>query len=364
MNAASLFDPVRIGDLTLPQRVVMAPLTRNRSPGQVPTPLVADYYAQRADPEHGAALVMTEATPVSPMGHGYIDTPGLHNPEQVRAWQQVTRAVHARGGRIAVQLWHVGRISHSSLLPGGAAPESSTARASGGRTLIASGMAECSTPRALLTDEVTGVVDDFRRSAELAMEAGFDFVEVHAANGYLIEQFLRDSINDRTDRYGGTPANRIRFFTEVMQAVAGAAGAPRTGVRISPVTPANGAGADSDAQALYGAALASIAHLGIAFVEVVEGATGGARDIAPFDYAALRKEFAGCWIANNGYTRELALDAVAQGRADMVSFGRPFIANPDLTRRMRQGAPWAVPDRNTFYRGGAPGYTDYPTLEA
>jgi N-ethylmaleimide reductase len=362
MNTPTLFDPVRVGGITLPHRVVMAPLTRNRAPGQIPTALTAEYYAQRADPEHGAALVITEATPVSPMGHGYIDTPGMHSAEQQRAWQAVTQAVHARGGRIALQLWHVGRISHTSLLPGGAAPESSTAVASGTRTLIDAGMAACSVPRALSTEQVAGVVEDFRRAAARAMEAGFDFVEVHAANGYLIEQFLRDSVNDRSDRYGGAIAHRIRFFVEVMQAVAAAAGAARTGVRISPVTPANGAGPDSDPQALFTAALRAVAPLGLAFVEVVEGATGGARDHAPFDYTALKREFAGTWIANNGYSRELALAAVAEGRADMVSFGRPFIANPDLTRRLREGSAWAVPNRETFYRGGAAGYTDYPAL--
>ena len=368
MSHPSLFDPIRLGDIELATRIAMAPLTRNRSPGQRPTPLVAEYYAQRADPATGAGLLITEATPVSPMGHGYIDTPGLHSAEQVRAWRQVTDAVHARGGRIVCQLWHVGRISHSSLLPGGAAPESPTARASGSRTLIDSGMAECTPPRALATDAVPGVVADFRRAAERALEAGFDGVQVHGANGYLIDQFLRDSINDRTDRYGGPVENRIRFLVEVMQAVAGAIGGGRTGLRISPVTPSNGAAADSDPLALHTAALRALAPLNLAFVEVVEGATGGARDVPvngqPFDHAALRRAFAGPWMVNNGYTREMALAAVATGRADLVSFGRPFIANPDLGRRLRENAPWNEPDRSTFYRGGAPGYTDYPALPA
>ena len=366
MSTPSLFDPIRLGDIPLATRIAMAPLTRNRSPGQVPTPLVAEYYAQRADPATGAGLLITEATPVCPMGHGYIDTPGIHSAEQVRAWRQVTDAVHARGGRIVCQLWHVGRISHSSLLPGGAAPESSTGRASGSRTLIDTGMAECTTPRALATDEVPRVVADFRRGAERALEAGFDGVEVHGANGYLIDQFLRDSVNDRTDRYGGPIENRIRFLVEVMQAVAGVVGGGRTGLRISPVTPSNGAPVDSDPLALFTAALQALAPLGLAFVEVVEGATGGTRDVAvngqPFDYAALRRAFAGPWMVNNGYTREMALAAVASGHADVVSFGRPFIANPDLGRRLRENAPWNEPDRSTFYRGGAPGYTDYPTL--
>jgi N-ethylmaleimide reductase len=363
MTTPSLFDPISLGSIQLETRIAMAPLTRNRSPRQVPTPLVAEYYAQRADPTTGAGLLITEATPVSPMGHGYIDTPGLHNSEQVKAWKQVTDAVHARGGRIVVQLWHVGRISHTSLLPGGAAPESSTAVSSGSRTLIESGMAPCSPPRALGTDEVARVVDDFRRAALNAMDAGFDGVQVHGANGYLVDQFLRDTVNDRSDRYGGPIENRIRFLVEVMTAVAGAVGGGRAGLRISPVTPLSNAGPDSQVQALFTAALRALAPLKLAFVEVVEGATGGARDPAPFDYAALRREFAGGWLVNNGYTREMALVAVAQGHADVVSFGRPFIANPDLGRRLRENAAWNQPERSTFYRGGAPGYTDYPTLQ-
>jgi N-ethylmaleimide reductase len=359
----TLFDPLRLGDIPLATRIVMAPLTRNRAPAQLPTPLMAQYYAQRADPATGAGLLITEATPVSAMGHGYIDTPGIHSAEQVQAWRAVTRAVHERGGRIVLQLWHVGRISHESLLPGGAQPVSSTARASGTRTLVDSGMAACSTPRALSTEEVAGVVEEFRQGALNAMEAGFDGVQVHGANGYLIEQFLRDSVNDRHDRYGGSLDNRVRLLAEVMRAVAGAAGPGRTGLRVSPVTPSNGAGVDSDPQALFTHALRTLAPLGLAFIEVVEGATGGARDHAPFDYAALRREFAGAWIANNGYTHEMARAAVAEGRADAVSFGRPFIANPDLGRRLRESAPWNEPDRSTFYRGGAPGYTDYPVLQ-
>ena len=360
----SLFDPIQLGDLSLANRIVMAPLTRSRSKGLLPGDMAVAYYRQRAS----AGLIISEGAQVCAEGQGYLDTPGIHTPEQVRAWKRVTDAVHAEGGKIAVQLWHVGRISHSSLLPGGAAPESSTNRASGSRTLIDTGMAECTAPRALATDEVPRVVADFRRGAERALEAGFDGVEVHGANGYLIDQFLRDSINDRTDRYGGPIENRIRFLVEVMQAVARAVGGGRTGLRISPVTPSNGASADSDPLALFTAALQALAPLGLAFVEVVEGATGGARDVPvrgqPFDYAALRRAFAGPWMVNNGYTREMALAAVASGHADVVSFGRPFIANPDLGRRLRENAPWNEPDRSTFYRGGAPGYTDYPTLPA
>ncbi len=360
----SLFNPLRLGDIDVATRIAMAPLTRNRaSPGQVPNELMRQYYAQRADPATGAGLLITEATQISPMGQGYIDTPGIHSAEQIAGWRAITQAVHARGGRIVVQLWHVGRVSHESLLPGGAAPVSSSARASSARTLIAGGMAPCTPPRALHTAEIAGVVAEYRQAALNAMEAGFDGVEVHGANGYLIDQFLRDTINDRTDRYGGTLENRARFLLEVMQAVAGAIGGGRTGLRLSPVTPASGAAADSQAQALMAYALGELAPLRLAFLHLIEGATGGTRDIA-FDYAALRRLHAGAWIANNGYDGAMAQDAVASGRADMVAFGKPFIANPDLGRRLRAGAPLNVPDSKTYYGGGAVGYTDYPLLDA
>ncbi len=361
---SSLFDPIRIGDIPLSSRIVMAPLTRCRAgEGNVPTPLMATYYAQRADPATGAGLIVSEGTQVSAMGQGYAGTPGMHSAEQVAGWRRVTQAVHERGGRIVAQLWHVGRISHHSLLPGGAAPVSSTARVSGSRTRLADGMVPCDAPRALATDEIPQVIDEYRRAALNAMDAGFDGVEVHGANGYLIDQFLRDSINDRSDDWGGSIANRARFAVEVMRAVAGAIGGGRAGLRLSPVTPSNGAGPDSQPQALMTHLVQQLAPLNLAFLHVVEGATGGARDIAPFDYAALRAAFPGAWIANNGYTRAMALDAVASGAADLVAFGRPFIANPDLGRRLRTGAPWAEVDAAKNYGGGAEGYTDYPALE-
>jgi N-ethylmaleimide reductase len=357
----TLFDSARFGDITLSNRIVMAPLTRNRAPGQLPTALMATYYAQRAS----AGLLITEATPVCPLGHGYADTPGIHTPEQAAAWKPVTDAVHAAGGRIVVQLWHVGRISHTSVLPPGEVPVSSTARASGSRTLVKQpdgtlGMVECTPPRALRTDELPGVVADYAQAARLALQAGFDGVQIHAANGYLLEQFLRASINDRTDAYGGDVAGRTRLVREVMSAVAEAIGPGRTGIRVSPVTPSNGAPPDADAAQTYGAVAAHARALGLAFMEVVEGATGGARDVAPFDYAALKAAFGGPWIVNNGYTREMALQAVASGAADAVSFGRPFIGNPDLVRRLREDLPLAGYDRATCYGGGAEGYTLYP----
>ena len=361
----TLFDPIRVGDIDLATRIVMAPLTRNRaSPGQVPNELMREYYAQRADPATGAGLLITEATQVCPEGQGYLDTPGIHSAEQVAGWRRITDAVHARGGRIVVQLWHVGRISHVSLQRGGQAPVSSTARPAGTKTYLAGGFATCSPPRALASDEIPGVVEQYRRAALNAMAAGFDGVEVHGANGYLIDQFLRDSINDRSDAYGGAIDNRIRFLREVMHAVTGAIGGGRTGLRLSPVTPSNDAAPDSDPQALHEQVHRMLAPLKLAYLHVVEGQTGGARDFAPFDYAALRRQFNGAWMVNNGYSRVMALQAVASGAADLVAFGKAFIANPDLGRRLREDAPLNAPDVATFYGGGAAGYTDYPTLDA
>jgi N-ethylmaleimide reductase len=356
----TLFDPIRIGDIDLGNRIVMAPLTRNRAaPGQVPSELAVEYYRQRAS----AGLIITEASQVSPEGQGYIDTPGIYSAEQVTGWRRVTDAVHAEGGRIVVQLWHVGRISHVSLQPNGQMPVSSTARRAETKTFTRDGFVPVSSPRALRTDEIPAVVASYGDAARRAMDAGFDGVEVHGANGYLIEQFLRDSINDRNDEYGGPIANRVRLLFEVMQAVAGAIGGGRTGLRLSPVTPANDAGPDSDPQALFEHAVAQLAPLRLAFVEVVEGQTAGARDFAPFDYAALRRRFAGAWMVNNGYQRQMALEVVATGAADLVSFGRPFIGNPDLVRRLRENAPLAALDPGTLYGGGAKGYIDYPTLD-
>ena len=356
----TLFDPISIGDIDLANRIVMAPLTRNRAAsGQVPSRLAVEYYRQRAS----AGLIISEATQISPEGQGYLDTPGIYNAEQVAAWRRVTDAVHAEGGRIAAQLWHVGRISHVSLQPNGQAPVSSTARRAETKTFTKDGFVDVSTPRALRTDEIPALVESYRDAAQRAMAAGFDGVEVHGANGYLIEQFLRDSINDRRDEYGGSIENRARLLVEVMQAVASGIGAGRTGLRLSPVTPANDAAQDSNAQALFEHAVVQLAPLRLAFVEVVEGATAGARDFAPFDYPALRSKFNGAWMVNNGYQRQTAVEAVASGAADLVAFGRPFISNPDLVRRLREDAPLDALDASTLYGGGARGYTDYPTLD-
>jgi N-ethylmaleimide reductase len=360
----TLFDPTRFGDLTATNRIAMAPLTRDRAgPGQVPTSMMATYYEQRAS----AGLIITEATQISPEGQGYLDTPGLYNAEQVAGWRRITDAVHAKGGKIVVQLWHVGRISHVSLQPNGQPPVSSTARRAIGKTFTAQGFEDVSAPRALRLDELPRIVAAYRQAARNAITAGFDGVEVHSANGYLLEQFLRDSINDRTDAYGGPKENRARLAVEVMTAIVEEIGAGRTGIRLSPVTPANDAKQDSDAQGLFNYVVEQLAPLKLAFLHIVEGSTGGPRDVAPFDYAALRSRFKqgnehGAWIVNNGYTRAMAIDVVAKGEADLVAFGRPFISNPDLVERLRIDAPLAALNRNTLYGGSAAGYTDYPTL--
>ncbi|MDT9001739.1 alkene reductase [Paucibacter sp. APW11] len=354
----SLFDPFQLGALQLANRIVMAPLTRSRSQGLLPGEMAIEYYRQRAS----AGLIISEGTQVSADGQGYLDTPGIHTPEQIAAWRRVTDAVHAEGGKIAVQLWHVGRISHVQFQPNGAAPISSTTRAAQGKTFTAEGFVPVSAPRALASSEIPGVVQRFVHAAECAMEAGFDAVEVHGANGYLIDQFLRDSINDRSDDYGGSIANRARLAVEVMAAIAKAIGADRSGLRLSPVTPVNDAGQDSQAQALFNHLAAQLAPLKLAFLHIIEGQTGGARDIAPFDYPQMRQHFGGAWMVNNGYSREMALKAVAEGQADLVAFGRDFISNPDLVRRLRLNAPLQPLDRATLYGGDAKGYIDYPAL--
>ena len=281
----TLFDPIRFGAIAAANRIVMAPLTRDRAgPRRTPTPLMATYYAQRAS----AGLIVSEATQISAEGQGYLDTPGVYSAEQVAGWRHVTDAVHAKGGKIVLQLWHVGRISHVSLLPDSQPPVSSTARRANVKTFTAKGFEEVSPPRALRLDELPRIVAEYRQAARNALDAGFDGVEVHGANGYLLEQFMRDSINDRSDAYGGPKENRARLLLEVMRAIAGEIGADRTGLRLSPVTPANDAQQDSDAQGLFNHVVEQLAPLKLAFLHVIEGATGGPRDVATFDYTALR----------------------------------------------------------------------------
>ena len=364
MAMPTLFDAFQLGDIPLSNRIVMAPLTRNRAvEGNKPGALTVEYYRQRAT----AGLIIAEASQISPMAQGYYATPGIYSPEQVSAWRKVTDAVHEEGGRMFIQLWHVGRISHVSLLPGGASPLSSTDKPANAMTFTQEGFQPVSKPRALRDDELPSLVADYAHAARCAMEAGFDGVEVHCANTYLLEQFLRDSVNDRQGPYGGCIENRARLPIEVMQAVVDAIGPGRTGIRLSPMTRfQNTTPLDSRPQTLYGYLVEQLAPLNLAYMHIIEGETGGPRvpedAPIPFDYDALRRPYRGAWMVNNGYMRADALEAVESGHADLVAFGRPFISNPDLVRRLRDGTPLNVPDVNTFYGGGAVGYVDYPML--
>lgn len=361
-----LFEPFQTGDLRLANRIVMAPLTRNRSPGAVPQDIAVTYYTQRAS----AGLLITEATAISQQGQGYADVPGLYASEQLEAWKRVTDAVHAQGGTIVVQLWHVGRVSHTELQPEGGPPVAPSAIAAKARTvLIRDGIptfTETSEPRALDAAELPGIVHTYAAAARNAVEtAGFDGVEIHAANGYLLDQFLKTGSNKRTDDYGGSIENRARLLLEVARAVVDAVGGGHTGIRLSPVTPSNDSH-DDDPQPLFEHVMRELAPLGLAYIHVIEGATGGPREIEdrPFDYAALQAAYRaaggqGAWMVNNGYDRALAEQALTQGN-DLVAFGKPFISNPDLVRRLREDAPLNAWDTTTFYGGGVKGYIDYP----
>jgi N-ethylmaleimide reductase len=356
-----LFEPYKLGALTLPNRLVMAPLTRNRAePGSfVPGALAADYYRQRAS----AGLLITEASQISQQGQGYQDTPGIYSREQVAGWRKVTDRVHENGGRIFIQIWHVGRISHIALQANGGAPVAPSAIRAKGKTFVNGTFADVSEPRALELSEIPGIIEDFKRATANALAAGFDGVEIHGANGYLLDQFAKDGANKRTDAYGGSIENRARLMLEVSKAVAAEAGADRTGIRISPVTPANDI-SDSNPQPLFDHIVDGLNALKLTYLHVVEGATGGPRDIAPFDYASLRKRFKQAYVANNGYDFALATKVLEDNAADLIAFGKPFISNPDLVERLKKGAPLNDWDKNTFYGGGAKGYTDYPTLKA
>lgn len=357
-TSSKLLEPYKLGPTTLPNRLVMAPLTRNRAvAGMVPSPLAVEYYGQRAS----AALLITEASQISQQGQGYQDTPGIYSKEQVAGWRKVTERVHGRGGRIFIQIWHVGRISHTTLQPNGGAPVGPSAIRAKGKTFVGGTFSDISEPRALALEEIPGIVDDFRRATVNAIEAGFDGVEIHGANGYLLDQFAKDGANKRTDAYGGSIENRARLMLEVTKAVASEAGPERTGIRISPVTPSNDI-SDSDPQPLFEHIVDHLNALKLVYIHVIEGATGGPRDVAPFDYRSLRKRFNGAYIANNGYDFALANKVLAANEADLIAFGKLFIANPDLVERLKRGAPLNAPDKATFYGGDAKGYTDYPTL--
>jgi N-ethylmaleimide reductase len=358
MPTSELFEPYKLGATTLSNRVVMAPLRRNRAvAGMVPNPLAVDYYGQRAS----AGLIVTEGSQVSRQGQGYQDSPGIYSKEQVATWRKVTDRVHERGGRIFLQLWHAGRISHTSLQPGGDAPVAPSAIKANTKTLVNGTSAEVSQPRALALEEIPGIIESFKKGAANALEAGFDGVEIHGGNGYLLDQFARDGANKRTDAYGGSIENRARLMLEVSKHVAAVAGADRTGVRISPVSSANDI-SDSNPQPLFDHIVDQFNALKLVYIHVIEGATGGPRDNAPFDYASLRERFKQTYIANNGYDLALANKVLDSGGADLIAFGKPFISNPDLVERLKTGAPLNEWDRTTFYGGGAKGYTDYPTL--
>ncbi|ACK52582.1 NADH:flavin oxidoreductase/NADH oxidase [Methylocella silvestris BL2] len=359
-DANVLFSPFTLGDLRLPNRIVMAPLTRSRATKGTlaPSDLNATYYRQRAS----AGMIISEASQISQEGQGYFATPGIYSEEQVEGWKKVTDAVHEEGGLIFIQLWHVGRYSHVSLQPGGGAPVAPSAIAAKGQTFIESGLAPVSAPRALALDEIPRVVADYRRAAENAKRAGFDGVEIHGANGYLIDQFLKDGTNKRDDSYGGSVENRTRFALEVTDAILAVWDKSRVGIRLSPVSPVNDA-VDSAPEKVFFPLVAALSQRGLAYIHVIEGATGGARDNAPFDFPAFRKSFSGAYIANNAYTRDLAIEALEADRADLIAFGKLFISNPDLVERLRENAPLNAPHVETFYGGAAEGYTDYPALD-
>ncbi|EKN4072718.1 alkene reductase [Yersinia enterocolitica] len=365
MKTAKLFSPLKVGALTLPNRVFMAPLTRLRSiePGDIPTPLMAEYYRQRAS----AGLIITEATQISFQAKGYAGAPGLHTQEQLNAWKKITQAVHDEGGHIAVQLWHVGRISHNSLQPGQQAPVAPSAIAADTRTTVrdetgAWVRVPCSTPRALETEEIPGIITDFRQATANAREAGFDYIELHAAHGYLLHQFMSPASNQRTDQYGGSIENRTRLTLEVVDATAAEWGAERIGIRISPLGPFNGLdnGEDQEEAALY--LIEELNKRHIAYLHISEPDWAGGKPYSDAFRDAVRARFKGVIIGAGAYTAEKAESLIEKGFIDAVAFGRSYISTPDLVERLQQNAPLNEPDGETFYGGGAKGYTDYPKL--
>lgn len=352
-----LFQPLNLGDLTLPNRIVLAPMTRSRAvQGDIQNPLAATYYSQRAS----AGLLITEGTQVSRMGVGYIRTPGIFTDAQQEAWRQVTEAVHKVGGRIFAQLWHVGRISHSSLLPDGQAPLAPSAIPAQGMAYTSTGPQPLSTPRALTTPEVKGVIGEFEQAAQRARAAGFDGVELHGANGYLIDQFLRDGSNQRTDEYGGDVQGRMRFLLELVEAVQGSFVKDRIGVRISPTGTFNDQ-KDSDPRGTFLQVAAALRGK-VGYLHAIDAVGGQMKTESERLSVYLKEAFGGVYMVNGGFDGASAAKSVGSGEADLVSFGASFLANPDLPRRIALGAEWNTPDRNTFYMGEEKGYTDYPEL--
>jgi N-ethylmaleimide reductase len=362
---SKLFTPTQVGPHKLSHRVVMAPLTRMRSdPGDIPSDLMIEYYTQRASK---GGLIISEATPVSTRGNGYAGAPGIYSDTQIAGWQRVTNAVHAKGGRIFQQLWHVGRQSHVDLQPNGDAPVAPSAIAAEGYAYSKRGEVPFSMPRALELHEIPRIIEEFRSGAERALRAGFDGVEIHGANGYLPDQFLQDGTNKRTDEYGGPIENRARFLLEVTQAAISVWGADRVGVRIAP-SGTYGSMSDSDPATTFGYVTTQLDRLGIAYLHVVEPRIKGTEEVShgrpPIAAQHLRPKFSRTLIAAGGFTPASAEAVVTFGDADLVAFGRHFISNPDLPERLRQGLPLTRYDRSTFYGGDARGYTDYPVAEA
>ncbi len=352
-----LFEPLEIGDLKLKNRIVMAPLTRNRAgEGNVPQELNKLYYTQRAN----AGLIITEASQISPYGQGYPMTPGIHSADQVAGWQNITRGVHEAGGLMFIQLWHVGRISHPSMLPDNSLPVAPSAIQPQGEAMTYNGMQAFVTPRALDIDEIPGIIADYVKAAENAKAAGFDGVEIHAANGYLLDQFLRDGTNKRTDAYGGSIENRMRLLDEVISAIKDVWPSSRIGVRLSPENQFNDI-SDSDPEATFTAIVGMLNKHDLAYLHVLEGdMLGSERKV---NYAELRRLFTGFYMANSGYTKTTAEKSLNAGNADMIAFGQLYISNPDLVQRFIQDSELNEADQNTFYGGDAKGYTDYPSLE-
>lgn len=356
-----ILQPFALGDLPLKNRVVMAPLTRSRSSSKgVPPDFAVDYYSQRAN----AGLIISEATNISPQAVGYALTPGIWNDEQVASWSKVVSAVHANNGLIFLQLWHTGRISHPDVQPNGQLPVAPSAIKPEGMAFTEKGMQPHVTPRALETDEIPGIVEDYRRAAENAKRAGFDGVEVHSANNYLLEQFVRDSTNHRTDQYGGSVENRLRFPLAVVKAVTEVWGGGRVGIRLSPATTEPGkTPLDSNSKATFGAYVDALNNFGLLYIHTIEGVTQQTRDVPDdVDFGQIRSRFKGAYIGNNQYTLDLAEKDLAEGRADLFSFGRPYIANPDLVQRLASGAPLAEAPKAYWYGGGANGYSDWPGM--
>jgi len=360
-DPSNLLVPFRLGRLELKNRMVMAPMTRSRAlaDGNVPNPLAVTYYVQRAS----AGLILTEATQVSPQGVGYIRTPGIHSPQQVEGWKKVTDAVHAAGGVIFAQLWHVGRVSHPDFHDG-QLPVAPSAIAVDGEVYTWKGKTRTVTPRALETWEIPGIVEQFRHAAENAREAGFDGVELHGSNGYLLDQFLRDGSNQRTDAYGGSIENRARFPLEVTRAVVGVWGAERVGYRVLPQSFPYAGMTDSTPVETFSYLARELSRLGLGYLHVTEAVSGkdvpsAERRITPL----LRKVFQGALIVNGGYDAQAGEAALARGEADLVAYGVPFLANPDLPERFRREAPLNPPDFTTFFSGEEKGYTDYPALQ-